>query len=70
MPGRIKFTLESAQIWLRCRVLGHIWAVQQFEYHTHRMTLICDRCNITQLTMVSKVKLSPQEVTQPKASEH
>ena len=70
MPGRTKHSLESAQIWLRCRTLGHYWVIQQFEYHTHLMTFQCDRCLIIQTSTVPKVKLSPNEVTQPKASEH
>ena len=70
VPGRPRYTLEKAQIWLRCRIRGHHWVVQQFEYHTHLMTLQCDRCRITQTTTVPKVKLSSNEITQPKASNH
>ncbi len=55
---------------LRCRIHGHLMAVQQFDFHSHQMTLICNRCGITQITITPVVKLMAETRSQPKASEH
>lgn len=55
---------------LTCRLHGHLMAVQQFDFYTHKMTLICNRCRITQTTTSPIVKVMPDYMSQPKASEH
>lgn len=70
MPGRIDSVLERSQTWLRCRVKGHRFTVQQFDYHSHLMTLTCDRCGETQTTTIVKVKLDSTHAVQPRVSEH